>query len=444
MVGGWRTPLARDRVIIPCGCGMRELVDCSLPWRDIPIRSRRWHGRWMGSAWPRGLTTRPRGCGRPERVDCSSPWKGIRTRSHRWHGRRTGSAWPRRMTIQRGCGSQIPAVCSSPWKGIRMGSHRWRGRRMGSAWPRGLMTVPRGCGKLARAGCSSPFRGICKSVTSVAWTTDGERLATGSWDHTARVWDARSGRELAALLHTPAGGVAFSGSYVSAPRDADLTALTVRTGAACAPLALYADVCLRPDLVAAALAGELVPSLHVPMDTAERVVAGSALVPASPADLSPPDGQTGAALREAVRAAQRTGDKAFFERTLQALRRAHRRFTPCRRRSRHPFAGRFPDEPQPSRASGRKATVLPAGEIEERPLTLNVAGEVRLPPSRPGRVMVTFKLALYEAERVLSLPVTAFARNPYIVGAPIEDPAISTAGPASSTACSRPWRRDPS
>jgi WD40 repeat protein len=43
------------------------------------------------------------------------------------------------------------------------------------------------------------LRGHNESVSSVAWSPDGKRLATGSWDHTAKVWDATSGQELLTL-----------------------------------------------------------------------------------------------------------------------------------------------------------------------------------------------------------------------------------------------------
>jgi WD40 repeat protein len=43
-------------------------------------------------------------------------------------------------------------------------------------------------------------------VTSLAFTPDGARLATGSKDGTARIWDAASGQELRKLNH---GGVSF-------------------------------------------------------------------------------------------------------------------------------------------------------------------------------------------------------------------------------------------
>jgi TIR domain/WD domain, G-beta repeat len=48
-------------------------------------------------------------------------------------------------------------------------------------------------------------------VRGVAFSPDGTRIATASWDKTARVWDSASGHELARLTHDDSVyGVAFS------------------------------------------------------------------------------------------------------------------------------------------------------------------------------------------------------------------------------------------
>src|SRR5439155_707592 len=58
------------------------------------------------------------------------------------------------------------------------------------------------------------------SVNAAAFSPDGKYLATGSEDHTARVWEVSSGREVARLPHEVFGsvrGVAFSpdGKYLT-------------------------------------------------------------------------------------------------------------------------------------------------------------------------------------------------------------------------------------
>src|SRR6202008_4063769 len=56
-----------------------------------------------------------------------------------------------------------------------------------------------------------PLRGHSSGVDGVAFSPDGKRLATASWDHTAKVWDVESGKELLALRGHSSGvyGVAF-------------------------------------------------------------------------------------------------------------------------------------------------------------------------------------------------------------------------------------------
>jgi WD40 repeat protein/serine/threonine protein kinase len=56
------------------------------------------------------------------------------------------------------------------------------------------------------------LRGHLEEVTSVAFSPDGRRIVTGSWDQTAKVWDAASGRELLPLKghSAPIWCVAFS------------------------------------------------------------------------------------------------------------------------------------------------------------------------------------------------------------------------------------------
>jgi WD40 repeat protein/serine/threonine protein kinase len=55
------------------------------------------------------------------------------------------------------------------------------------------------------------FIGHRDPVLSVSWSPDGTRLATGSWDGTAKVWDAASGREL--LTVRGFGGQVFSVAF---------------------------------------------------------------------------------------------------------------------------------------------------------------------------------------------------------------------------------------
>jgi WD40 repeat protein len=46
----------------------------------------------------------------------------------------------------------------------------------------------------------STLEGHSKEVTSVRWSPDGSRIASGSLDNTVRVWDSSTGAVLSTLV----------------------------------------------------------------------------------------------------------------------------------------------------------------------------------------------------------------------------------------------------
>ena len=103
-----------------------------------------------------------------------------------------------------------PRDCS-PSTGIRAWSGPCPGRRTGRGWRRGVRTARRRCGTRPAAANSLTLKGHTGRA-SVSWSPDGTRLATGSGDGTAKVWDAAGGRELLTLKgHTgPVWSVSWS------------------------------------------------------------------------------------------------------------------------------------------------------------------------------------------------------------------------------------------
>jgi WD40 repeat protein len=76
------------------------------------------------------------------------------------------------------------------------------------------------------------LKGHTLGVTSVAFSPDGKRIASGSWDNTLKVWDAASGQETLTLNgHTGAVmSVAFSpdGKRIATSGSLDLMLLTLK------------------------------------------------------------------------------------------------------------------------------------------------------------------------------------------------------------------------
>ncbi len=81
---------------------------------------------------------------------------------------------------------------------------------MGSGWPRGAED------NTARVWEAATGQEVARMahevlVCAVAFSPDGQWLATGSYDNTARVWEAASGQEVARMAHEGGvGAVAFS------------------------------------------------------------------------------------------------------------------------------------------------------------------------------------------------------------------------------------------
>ncbi|WP_437672231.1 pentapeptide repeat-containing protein [Sorangium sp. So ce131] len=107
-------------------------------------------------------------------------------------------------------------------------------------------------------------------VVAMASLSNGNGVVTTSFDGTTRIWDIDKGLVRAQFWAVRNGGVTTAGSYAALSNPVDVELCAVRTSAGCAPLALYADLCVRPDLVAAIVSGETVPFLSIPMDVAER------------------------------------------------------------------------------------------------------------------------------------------------------------------------------
>ncbi len=107
-------------------------------------------------------------------------------------------------------------------------------------------------------GTPATLYGHSSGVTSVAFSPDGERLASGSDDATIKVWDTRTGREeltlRTSLRHCTVNSVVFSqdgGRLASSSTDGTINVWDARTGRKELTLradnALFGSVAFSPD-----------------------------------------------------------------------------------------------------------------------------------------------------------------------------------------------------
>ena len=97
-----------------------------------------------------------------------------------------------------------------------------------------------------RSAARLTLRGHRDCVWSIAWSPDGSKLATASWDKTAKVWEAGTGRELLTLRghQSPVWSIAWSpdGSKLATASD-DKTAKVWEAGAGRELLTLHGHQC---------------------------------------------------------------------------------------------------------------------------------------------------------------------------------------------------------
>ena len=102
-----------------------------------------------------------------------------------------------------------------------------------------------------------PLLGHSGSVLSVAFSPDGKRILSGSWDTTTRIWDAGSGGEIAQFIGFSGGEwivITPGGCYNASPKGDQY--LNVRVGSEVYGIEQFRRRFYRPDIVRLALAGD--------------------------------------------------------------------------------------------------------------------------------------------------------------------------------------------
>ena len=127
-----------------------------------------------------------------------------------WRSARTAPGWPPAAPTRAPGSGTRPAGRSCSKSATTSGLRRWRSARTAPAWPPAAPTRAPGSGTRP-AGRSCSKSATTSGYEAVAFSPDGTRLATGSSDKSARVWDAASGQKLLEVRHDKwVEAVAFS------------------------------------------------------------------------------------------------------------------------------------------------------------------------------------------------------------------------------------------
>ncbi|HEX5748299.1 MAG TPA: pentapeptide repeat-containing protein [Archangium sp.] len=113
-----------------------------------------------------------------------------------------------------------------------------------------------------------------EELDHVAFSRDGHRAMTTSWDGATRLWDTETWNSLAELVRLPQGWATLAGPYAVVSNGADTDRVSVQSGNRFAPLTLLRDVCVRPEKVRAALAGQPLEPLRLDLSLAESTRTG--------------------------------------------------------------------------------------------------------------------------------------------------------------------------
>ena len=119
---------------------------------------------------------------------------------------------PPRRIRQHGSGTPNPARNCANLRACQLDLQRGLAVQMAPIWPPGPTTTRRGYSILSSDVPLLEFHGHNGPVLSVAFSHDGTRLLTGSFDNTARIWDAKSAAQLFVLTghNRPINSAQFS------------------------------------------------------------------------------------------------------------------------------------------------------------------------------------------------------------------------------------------